>query len=479
MRFLVRRWFILLAIFYTVNLSATESALNFTATQKRWLENYANQKINYCFNANWAPYEHLKDGEHQGIFHDYLVIFTKRLGLEFVAHITPNWTEALAAVQRGDCAFLVGAVKTTEREAFLHFTSPYFNMYNVLVAKPDKPFIGSLDSLNGQRVAGPKNGAVMQWLAREYPNIEQLNVVTGDETLASVLEDKAYAAISPLESLVADYKWQIHNLKIIGKLDYPYPISVAVRKDQSELGALMELAVASLSQTDHAEIARRHQSFTVVEQVNYQKLAAIVAIALLFIAYLYFSNRRLLQEIACRQRAEAELMHLAHHDALTGLPSLRMGLAQLEAAILDSHRTKKLIGLLFIDLDGFKAVNDNFGHQAGDALLVKAASTIQSRLCGSDIAARIGGDEFIVMLECHDNVEAMVLFGQEILRALEGAFSGSEVSARVTASMGLAVCPLHARDADSLIKAADQAMYEAKRVGKNRVVMANAPPDSE
>ncbi|MDC7712546.1 diguanylate cyclase [Vogesella sp. LYT5W] len=447
--------------------------LKLTDAQQQWLTQHQQRQIKYCFNANWAPYDSLKDGKPQGIFHDYLGIFTQRLGIEFVPHITPDWTAALAAVQRGDCAFLVGAVKTPEREAFLNFTSPYFSMYNVLVAKPDKPFIGSLDSLNGKSISGPRNGAVMQWLAKEHPGIKQVNVVTGDETLALVMEDKAYAAVSPLDSFVADYKWQIHNLKIIGKLDYPYPISVAVRKDQPELFSLMEVAVNSLGEADHAAITRKYQSFTVVEEVDYRKLAGIVAVALALIGYLYYSNRRLSGEIARRQRAEAELVHLAHHDALTGLPSLRMGMAQLDAALLRSQRTRKLVGVLFIDLDGFKAVNDNWGHQAGDALLKQAALAIQSSLRSSDMAARIGGDEFIVLLEDADKVEDMMVVGRKIQQALACTFSVGEASVQVTASIGLAVHPLHANDAESLMKMADQAMYEAKRAGKNTVQMAN------
>lgn len=457
-----------------MQLWAAEPVLKLTDAQQQWLAQYPQRQIKYCFNANWPPYDSLKDGKPQGIFHDYLAIFTRRLGLEFVPHMTPDWTAALAAVQNGECAFLVGAVKTAEREAFLNFTGPYFNMYNVLVAKPDKTFIGSLDSLNGKSISGPKNGAVMQWLAKEHPGIRQINVVTGEETLALVMEDKVYAAVSPLDSFVADYKWQIHNLKIIGKLDYPYPISVAVRKDQPELLSLMELAVNSLAEADHAEIMRKYQRFTVVEEVDYRKLAGIVALALALIAYLYYSNRRLSGEIARRQRAEAELVHLAHHDALTGLPSLRMGMAQLEAAVLRSQRTRKLVGLLFIDLDGFKAVNDSLGHQAGDALLKQAALAIQSSLRSSDMAVRIGGDEFIVLLEDADKVEDMMVVGHKIQQALACTFSVGEASVQVSASVGLAVCPLHACDADSLMKVADQAMYEAKRAGKNTVQMANA-----
>lgn len=473
MHFATRRWIVLLLSCYAMQLWAAEPVLKLTEAQQHWLAQQPQRQIKYCFNANWEPYDYLKDGKPQGIFHDYLAVFSRRLGLEFVPHMTPDWTAALTAVQRGECAFLVGAVKTAEREAFLNFTSPYFKMYNVLVAKPDKPYIGFLDSLNGKSINGPKNGAVMQWLAKEHPGIKQVNVVTGGEALAQLMEDKVYAAVSPLDAFVADYKWQLHNLKIIGKLDYPYPISVAVRKDQPELLSLMELAINSLDEVDHAGVMRKYQHFTVVEEVDYRKLAGIVALALALIGYLYYSNRRLSREIARRQSAEAELVHLAHHDALTGLPSLRMGVAQIEAALLRSQRTQKLVGLLFIDLDGFKVVNDSFGHQAGDTLLKQVALAIQSCLRSSDIAARIGGDEFIVLLEDADKVEDMMVVSRKILYALAQTFSVGEASVPVTASIGLAVYPLHAHDAEGLMKEADQAMYKAKHAGKNTILMAN------
>ncbi|KJV24791.1 hypothetical protein VI06_21060 [Aquitalea magnusonii] len=456
---------------------AVTSSLPLTDRQQHWLQSHAQQNIKFCFNANWPPYESQTAGSPQGIFQDYLAIFSQRTGLKFTPYNTPDWTAALAAVQRGDCAFLVGAVATKERETFLNFTPPYFTMYHVLVAKPDKPFIGSLESLNGKRLVGPQNGAIMKWLRQDYPGILQLQVVTGDEILNAILTDRAYAAVAPLDSFVAAYNWQIHNLKIIGKVDYPYPISVAVRKDQPQLFEMMKLAVASLDENDHANILRKYQKFTLVEQVDYRKLTGIVLAALLVISYLYYVNRRLSREVFRRERAEQELVHLAHYDALTGLPTLRMAMAVLESAISRGQRNGKLVGLLFIDLDGFKSVNDNWGHQTGDALLKVVASTIQASIRGSDLAARIGGDEFIVLLEGANKLEELSEVGYKILRALSGTFSINNLQVQVSASIGLAVSPLHSTDANSLIKLADQAMYQAKHNGKNNLVTAQGGAD--
>lgn len=97
------------------------------------------ETVKYCFNPVWAPYDFYRDGKHQGIFRDYLDLLSQRSGLTFEAVPTPTWSDALAGVKDGKCDFLSGAVRTEEREKFLSFTGPYFSMYHVLIAKPNKP----------------------------------------------------------------------------------------------------------------------------------------------------------------------------------------------------------------------------------------------------------------------------------------------------------------------------------------------------
>lgn len=174
----------------------------------------------------------------------------------------------------------------------------------------------------------------------------------------------------------------------------------------------------------------------------------------------------LLNEIT--NRKQKHLFGLAHFDQLTGLPNRTLLLDRLNQAILVSNRASRAVALLFIDLDGFKPVNDNYGHAIGDRLLKEVASRITSCLRECDTAARMGGDEFVVILPEAD-LDKAVLIAKRILKAVKIPYEfGKKTISTITASIGIAEYPEHADNLDALITAADKAMYVAKHSGKDR-----------
>jgi diguanylate cyclase (GGDEF)-like protein/PAS domain S-box-containing protein len=172
-------------------------------------------------------------------------------------------------------------------------------------------------------------------------------------------------------------------------------------------------------------------------------------------------------DITRKKESEWRLEHLAHHDALTDLPNRSLFRDRLFQAIKKSQRDEKALALLFIDLDRFKDVNDRLGHVAGDQLLVDAARRIASCVRNSDTVARLGGDEFTVVLQDVEDREAAAAVARDILKALATPFALDDESVTVSASIGIALCPLDASDPDTLTSAADQAMYDAKAQGRN------------
>ena len=161
-------------------------------------------------------------------------------------------------------------------------------------------------------------------------------------------------------------------------------------------------------------------------------------------------------------RAERENDYRAKHDALTGLAN-REGLTDAVAASLEAaHRDGKDLAVLFLDLDDFKTVNDTFGHAAGDRLLKLAADRLRCALRATDVAARIGGDEFVVLAEGLTREQAAKL-GQKLTDAITAAYDlGDGVLAEIGMSVGIAMVPEHGADAEALLAVADAALYEAK-----------------
>lgn len=168
----------------------------------------------------------------------------------------------------------------------------------------------------------------------------------------------------------------------------------------------------------------------------------------------------------------SQMQQLAHHDPLTGLPNRLVFEDRLSQALERARRSATRVALVFIDLNGFKAINDVHGHIAGDQVLVATARRLKEALRESDSVARIGGDEFVAILEglalnCSLAEEARGI-GEKILSALSMPLSVANSPQRIGASLGIAVFPDHAPSMDRLIHIADLAMYEAKRSGENQ-----------
>ncbi len=176
-----------------------------------------------------------------------------------------------------------------------------------------------------------------------------------------------------------------------------------------------------------------------------------------------------LQTAMQHARSERDSMHsLAHTDPLTGLPNRRSLHSAISEAIKHAG-TEKLLAVYMLDLDGFKQVNDQYGHDTGDELLIAVAARLQSNLRDSDVMSRLGGDEFVVMSKgLHSAYQAQEL-GEKLLRSFNYAFVLSEQTCRVGITVGYALSPLDGHDAYSLLKRADAAMYAGKQSGKNCV----------
>jgi len=173
------------------------------------------------------------------------------------------------------------------------------------------------------------------------------------------------------------------------------------------------------------------------------------------------------QDVSSRIQAEERLQYLATRDALTGLPNRLLLHERLTQAIAAARRTGRRVGVLFIDLDRFKNVNDTLGHRIGDELLKHVSRALSGALRETDLLARLGGDEFMVIVENVDDVQSLGRVAQKLCEAVAQPFRIEEHEIYVTCSVGIAVYPDDSDDPDQLLKHADVAMYRSKELGKN------------
>ncbi|MGE5504659.1 MAG: diguanylate cyclase domain-containing protein [Actinomycetota bacterium] len=171
------------------------------------------------------------------------------------------------------------------------------------------------------------------------------------------------------------------------------------------------------------------------------------------------------RDITLRKRAEERLRHLAHHDPLTGLPNRFLLADRLDAAINRAVRHHTPLAVIYIDLDRFKPVNDQYGHAVGDKLLVQVANDLAMAVRKTDTVARVGGDEFVALLEevgSQDKAEELAVKLLEVLRRHRCI---GEIDIRVAGSLGVAMFPAHGTTAEEILEASDASMYKAKRAG--------------
>ncbi|MHC4182175.1 MAG: diguanylate cyclase domain-containing protein [Planctomycetota bacterium] len=167
------------------------------------------------------------------------------------------------------------------------------------------------------------------------------------------------------------------------------------------------------------------------------------------------------------EQAQMRLQHLAHHDSLTDLPNRHLFYDYLDKSVARAFRHATKIAVLFVDLDKFKYVNDTMGHPRGDLLLVHVARRLVECIRESDIIARIGGDEFVVMLDAIKSEHDAAKVAQKILEAMSKGFMMEDHEHLASTSIGISLYPTDGSDVETLIRNADSAMYTAKECGGN------------
>lgn len=215
--------------------------------------------------------------------------------------------------------------------------------------------------------------------------------------------------------------------------------------------------------TDRSEEVRELKRITGIALA----VTAILSLLITVFAVLY---RRLKGEIKRRKAAEEEIRRLAYHDSLTGLPNRNLFYDRFEQAIAHAKREASGFALYFIDLDGFKRINDEFGHAKGDKLLSDVGQRLQQSVRESDTIARVGGDEFVVLLPDIKTRDSAHQLGENLLQDIRRPYDIDGHPITISASIGITLYPSDERDIKALLHQADSAMYSGKKSGKDKLV---------
>ncbi|MCF8482418.1 MAG: diguanylate cyclase [Rhodospirillum sp.] len=414
-----------------------------------------------CVDPDWAPYEIINDqGEHEGIAADLLRLAAERSNVTLTLHPTKDWGESLTASRAGQCDLLSFLNQTSQREAWLIFTDPVFVDPNVLVTREEHPFIPDLAAVAGETIALPKGSAIEEWVRVQFPNLTVVTTESEAEAFAMVSRQTADMTMRSL--IVAVYtikKKGWFNLKIAGQVPgYENHLRIGVRKDKKGLRDRLNMGVRAVSETERQTIANKHVSIVAQMGVDYALIGRIVGLfAVIFLTNLFWIGKL--------RQANQKLRILARTDSLTGLANRAALNDRFLVEVERATRYGRPFSIIMIDVDHFKAINDDLGHLMGDRTLITMAGLAKANSRGPDIVSRWGGEEFLILCPETDQPQAEGVAERIRQTVREHPF---EAGRRVTVSVGVAVLR-PGDDPDSLLHRADVALYRAKNEGRDRV----------
>lgn len=438
-----------------------------------WLKEHHTIRVGVM--ANWPPMEFVdQDGIVKGVTQDILTKLNQRLGTELVAVAYTDWQQLVQDFLDGKLDMVANMADTPERKQQANFSLNFWPSQWAVLSLGHTSSVASMRELNGSTVAIEKDYDINLLLQQQFPEIKIVPTSHYDESLELLQQGQVNYAIDTLMVTGGTLrKPEYSNLRMHLPADMPVtPSLFAVRKDYPLLLQIIDQGLRTLSEADRAEIRNRWFLLDfdpdLAQDRVYTLVLQVVGAGLLLFAVVFFWNMSLRREVGLRRDMEQKMRFMATHDDLTQLANRALLQERLEQAVMQHARHQEKLALLFIDLDGFKAVNDSFGHHVGDELLTRVAAMLKYCVRKSDTVARFGGDEFVVLLTGLLDRDDAAIVAEKVLLQLAEPVQLSVCQAKIGASIGIALYPDDGTDSNSLLKSADSLMYLAKQSGKGQ-----------
>jgi diguanylate cyclase (GGDEF)-like protein len=443
--------------------------------EKSWLDKH--KEINVGILKQWTPMEFVNaKGEVKGINPDVLKLISERSGLSFKYTIFDSWSELYQGLIEQKIDMLASITVNEERKKKVTFTQPYLNMPWVILHQRELGTQLDLTSFYGKKLAVIKDYHLSSIISIKHPQISLVSVDDHNLGLFQVQQGKVDGFISNIATASELMKREsliLLDISIVEELKSDSS-HFAIRPDWSDLQSIINKTLLTVSESEKQQIYDRWFGINIEtgfdKDVVMRLSAQIGVIILIVIIAIIMWNRRLYTEIKTRKLLEEKMKHMATHDELTGLANRVLLKDRINTAISFHKRQQLQIAVLFIDLDGFKTINDTHGHDVGDELLVQVADKLKSCVRQSDTVVRFGGDEFVLLLTGLHNKNEAAYIADKVLKLMRQPFELSAERIFIGCSIGIAMYPDDGVTDNDLLKIADTLMYRVKANGKNHYV---------
>ncbi len=443
--------------------------------ERQWLEE--KEALTIAVHPSRLPFEEINArGVYRGIAADIVALLEKRLGVPIRLIPTTSWQESLQAMERGQCDLLSSVSRSNPEKSGFVVSKPYIESVNVMVVRDGQPYLPDLHALEGGQVGIARDNPVRSYFEDRYSRIQLRLYDDLDHALKGVEKGETDAVVGSLHRVShAIHELGLYDLKIAGQTPYKEPLGLGVRSDVPILAAIVNKALASISEREVSQITRKWLSVRYDKGIDTMLLLQVMGAAAFLVILFLFWNRKLTLLNKKLARAHEtlviksrELEKLSITDKLTEI-SNRMKIEDiLIAEIKRVQRTGRPFSVIMLDVDDFKEINDSYGHQVGDNVLREIAGLLKRSIRESDSIGRWGGEEFLIV--CPETRENGSVVVAEHLRQriADRTLSGG---VRVTCSFGVA--EYRAEEGETqFLRRVDRAMYQAKRSGRNKVEIA-------
>lgn len=434
---------------------------------------------------NHPPYEYIDDN---GIFKGFNIDIINAIAneMDLKLEIIPmEWSDAILALDNNEVDGIIGMSQNQERLEKYRFISPTVINEQVIFTRKDTVHINELADLQGLKMAYQKND-YNESIILEIPNITPYPKRGQDEALAALEKGEVDATMG--NKLVGLYYLQKNKMteliKVVGEPISTVKYGPVVGKDNEELLQVLEKGLEAIKRNKlydkiykkwfGEDISYIKMIFDVYKE---QIISVFIVISLTFLS-LYFYNKKLQREVLKRTSEleiankdliehQKEIYNLAYYDPITSLPNRVYFTEELNNIFENIEENKGLFAVLLLDLDRFKHINDTLGHNVGDHILKLLGMRLKKLVKDDDIIARIGGDEYYILIKDIDHTDDVIKLANIIIEDFKKPFHIKDYELYLTTSIGISLYPDGGLDSQSMIKNADLALYKAKEFGGN------------
>lgn len=441
------------------NTEKIKLSLDLTEDERAWLTKHP--VITVGVKHSWKPIEFVSEQrKFRGITIDFLHTLEPWLNVKFsmldIDEISSMDADILSSVSNPN---------GIDPSKYI-LTDPILKFTHVIYVRKDDRSINKIEDLNGKKVDVFGRGQLAKILTKDYPKINLRKIDIIEEAFNNMDAGNSDAYIG--NEMVVDYEANLQGisfLKKVGNVPIQTDLTMAVRSDWPILLSILNKSFVALEPEKNKIL--KNWDMSLFKKTNIFGAISLLLFVLL-VGITLFRAYKLKNKIRV-QASEAQklIWHQAHYDIQTDLPNRMMFNKQLHEECDLAKKNNLLFGLIYVDLDSFKEVNDHHGHMVGDQILINAARRLENCTRASDKVYRLGGDEFTVLLAGLDDISILEKTAERILDALSQPFHINQITINISSSLGSAIYPIDTTNPETLLRNADMAMYAAKKIGGN------------